>query len=245
MVPMQIPSVRIADLLSFQKMETQKLQESPMNVYLAHERISNCWWGKKNLKNLEFPLDKGPSLWYTTGVMRIDLRRSIRNIVLLVKGLVMPTEVAEPPTAEDVVTSTEDVEEKGKKRGRVAAENDPREEFIPSNEMLDEDGKINVWPSDCEYIFGSEETCHRPIKKALFAADEIYVDYRVAVKQSVIEVLQKEIVEMKKARDQFSSIDNVDTREKMKKAYKLRSQIRALSKVLVEAGCNVDDFMDD
>ena len=177
--------------------------------------------------------------------MMVDLRRSIKKIVILVKGLVMPTEVMEPPTAEDVVTSTEDVGEKKRKAGRVKAEDDPREEFIPSNEMLDEDGKIKAWPSDCGYIFGAEVTCHRPISKKSFASEEIFVDYKVAVKQSVIVVLQEEVIQMKKARDQFSSIDNIDTRDKMKRAYKLRSQIRALSKVLVEAGCNVDDFMDD
>ncbi len=194
---------------------------------------------------MKIPLDKGSSLWYTTGVMRIDLRRSIRNMVVLIKELVMATGIMEPPTAEDVVTSTEDVEEKVKKRGRVAAKDDPRQEFVAPSDMLDENGKIKAWPSDCGYRFGSEITCHRPIKKASFAAEEIHVDYKVGGKEALREMILEEIELMKKNRDKFNSIENIKTRATMKKAYKLRNEIKALSKVLVEAGCNVEDFMDD
>lgn len=176
--------------------------------------------------------------------MRIDLRRSIRNIVVLVKGLIMPTEVMEPPIS-DVVSSTEDVGEKKGKRGRVKAEDDLRQEFVVPVEMLAENGRIKVWPNDCGYIFGAEVICHRPIKKASFASEEIYVDYRIGGKEAFIKLLQDEINLMKKNRDQFNSIENVQTRSKMKKVGKLKSQVKALMKQLAEDGCNVEDFLDE
>lgn len=155
----------------------------------------------------------------------------------------MATEIAEPPTSEDVGSLAEDVGGgKKTKRGRVAAEDDPRKEFVFPDEVL-EDGKIKVWSEGNGYIYGSDPSCHRPIKKDLFAAEEIYVDYRVGAKQHTISVLQDEVVEMKKSRDQFNSIENIETRTKMKKVQKLRNEIRALAKQCAEQGCNVEDFM--
>ena len=154
----------------------------------------------------------------------------------------MATGVMEPPTSDDVDTLAEDVGDKKKKRGRVAEKDDPRKEFVFSDEAL-EGGKIKVWDVGNGYVYGQETSCHRPIKKDSFAGEEIYVDYKVGAKRHIISVLEEEVTLMIRNRNQFNSIENLETRTKMKKVQKLRNEIRALAKQLAVDGCDVEDFM--
>ena len=181
----------------------------------------------------------------------VDWRKVDRMGIRIVTKdvMVMAIETGAPPVAENVDTSadtlTEDVGDKGKRPGRVKAEDDPRVEFVCTEDMLDEGGRIEVWPEDCGFVYGGEANCHRPIKKARFASEEVFIDYRVGAKRHLQDLLGEDIKLMLKSRDQFSSIENLDTRTKMKKAQKLRNQVRMLMKQLEEDGCNVDDLMDD
>ena len=172
------------------------------------------------------------------------------RIRLVIKDIkVMAIETGAPPVAENVETSVdtlaEDVGDKGKKPGRVKEEDDPRDVFVCTEDMLDEGGRIKDWPEDCEFVYGGEANCNRPIKKDRFASEEIFVDYRIGAKRHLVHILEDDIKLMRKSRDQFSSIENLDTRTKMKKAQKLRNEVRKLCKQLKSDGINVDDLMDE
>jgi len=134
---------------------------------------------------------------------------------------------------------------KGKKRGRVKAEDDPREEFALPDGMVDEGGLIKAWPEDCEFVFGAEKDCHRPFSKKRFADEETWVDYRIAGKQSTIALIQEEIDAMKKSRNQFSNIANLKTRKNAKKAKALRNQMKALMEQCVADGCTMEELLAD
>ena len=154
----------------------------------------------------------------------------------------MATDVAEPMVEEHV--DSVDTPTAGK-RGRRKAEDDPRVVFVVPVEMKNEKGTIKTWNNDCGYRWGSEDDCHQPIKKEMFATDEVFVDYRIGGKQAKIDLIEEEIADLVRQRNQTSSIENTASREKAKKAIKAKAQLTKLMKELSEEGVDMDALLSD
>ncbi len=152
----------------------------------------------------------------------------------------MATEVAEPMAAEQVESVDTPVTEK---RGRRKAEDDPREVFVVPEEMKDDKGKIKVWKNDCDYRWGGEDDCHQPIKKELFATNEIYIDYRIGAKLYKIRLIQEEIDILLRQRDQTSSIENAASREKAKKVIRGKAMLDKLMAELASEGVDMESLL--
>lgn len=151
----------------------------------------------------------------------------------------MSTEVAEPMAEEQVDT----VDSPAAKRGRKKAEDDPRGVFIVPEDMLDQYKKIKVWKNECGYRFGAEDDCHQPIKKEVFATEEVFIDYKIGNKRSKIYLINEEIDDLMNQRSKTSSIENVVSKEKAKKALRAKAMLAKLMKELSEEGVDIDQLL--